>query len=71
MQVDGEHAGKVVLLVVVRADLLPAVVPRDRRVAAQLAMLLSGGQDGGLFIMIGRKREGVSTPTRATATSRA
>jgi SAM-dependent methyltransferase len=41
------------------------------RVAAQLAMLLSGGQDGGLFIMIGRKREGVSTPTRATATSRA
>ena len=35
--------------------------PKDKgnavsRVAAQLNMLLAGGQDGGLFIMIGRKR---------------
>ena len=34
-----------------------------KRVSAQLAMLLSGGQDGGLFIMIGRKRG--SGPTAA------
>jgi hypothetical protein len=35
--------------------------PRDpgtkmNRVAVQLAMLMAGGADGGLFIMIGRKR---------------
>src|SRR5262249_35764544 len=29
---------------------------RSARTATQIAMLLSGGTDGGLFIMIGRKR---------------
>ena len=34
---------------------------RLSRVATQLAMLLEGGTDGGLFIMIGRKRERVDS----------
>jgi hypothetical protein len=29
---------------------------RTGRVATQLEMLMTGGRDGGLFIMIGRKR---------------
>lgn len=38
------------------------------RVATQLAMLLSGGKDGGLFIMIGRKRgSSGSLPRQSTA----
>ena len=35
---------------------------RLTRVATQLDMLLSGGQDGGLFIMIGKKRAGRPSP---------
>jgi len=41
------------------------------RVAAQLAMLLSGGQDGGLFIMIGRKRGSGPDPARITTAGHA
>ena len=42
-----------------------------KRVATQIAMLLSGGQDGGLFIMIGRKRGGEQPMQRVANGARA
>jgi hypothetical protein len=38
---------------------------RLERVSSEIEMLISGGRDGGLFIMIGRKRGGATSSRRS------